>query len=286
MILSVLLPAYNSSRTLKASVLSTLRAMPQESELLVHLDACTDDSMAILNEINDPRLVVSESKSNLGLSESLNLLLTKSNGKFVARMDHDDICLPGRFKRQIKAIQSHNCDIVFSQAIVWKPGLIPLLIPVPKFRLEGKNLDLALLRSNPLVHPTMFARRSSLIALGGYRKVAAEDYDLWLRARAAGQRIIRTGGYGIFYRIHATQMTKDLAWSKQVEEDQNLRQSIAKFAKVVFGIDADENMASSEIRKDVWNKALKQHQIGVFDTFRILGLIGGARRVLTGRRDD
>jgi hypothetical protein len=81
-------------------------------------------------------------------------------------------------------------------------------------------------------------------------------------------------------------MTKDLAWSKQVEDDQNLRQSIAKFAKVVFGIDADENMTSSEMRKDVWQKALKQHQIGVFDTFRIMGLIGGARRVLTGRRDD
>jgi len=142
------------------------------------------------------------------------------------------------------------------------------------------------LRSNPLVHPTMFARRSSLISLGGYRKVAAEDYDLWLRARAAGQKIVRTGGYAILYRIHATQMTKNLAWSKQVEDDQSLRQSLTKFAKVVFGINAEENRTVSEVRKQVWNEALKQNPIGRLESFRIMGLLGGMRRLLAGRSEN
>lgn len=99
--LSVLMPVYNSAATLPAAVKSTLRALPEDSELVILDDGSTDRTLALAQGFTDQRVRVL-SQSNAGVAAALNALLSASDSEFIARMDADDIVLPGRFGRQLR----------------------------------------------------------------------------------------------------------------------------------------------------------------------------------------
>jgi hypothetical protein len=211
--ISVVMSVYNAEKTVELALRSTLLALPKKAELLVLLNSCSDGTESIVASISDTRLKTIVSKSALSVDERLNRLLRISSGEFVARMDADDICLPWRFKYQRFFLVRGGCDFIFTNAILFgsRNGR-PLLQFQPPMPLNADQCSMALAFSNPLVHPTMLARRTSLIELGGYRDVPADDLDLWLRATLADKKIKRLGGYGILYRVHDGQLTQTSDW--------------------------------------------------------------------------
>lgn len=212
--LSVLMPVKNGGEHILAAVRSTLRAMPNSSELLVIDDGSTDDTLVKLTEVSDDRLRLEVNPGEPGIANALNHGIQVSNGAYIARMDSDDICFPWRFSLQLLVMtKSERLDFLFSTAIVFGKPISPYFV-LPQLPLGMKNSTFkqALTQWNPAVHPTMLARRAAVSELGGYRDVAAEDLDLWLRAAIAGKTFSRRALPTIALRLHSQQTTRRLDW--------------------------------------------------------------------------
>lgn len=217
--LSVLMPVRDGSKYLHSSILTTLIAMPSSSELLVIDDGSCDNSVEIALDFDDPRVKVVLNPGPHGLSNALNLGLSLARGKYVARMDSDDICLPWRFTVQLRALNRSDVDFVFATAVAFGRPLKPYwLLPQLPLRLTDSQFKLGLCRFNPAVHPTMAARRNVLKSLGGYRHFPAEDLDLWLRAALAGCRFSRLAIPCVGLRLHERQLSRSQAWLGAVGE--------------------------------------------------------------------
>jgi len=231
--LSVLLPARNAAGTIEAALRSTLRALPDDAEILVLDDASSDGTAELVRGVGDRRVKLTIAPENLGVARGLSQLLDQAEGDLVARMDADDVCLPGRFSGQLAAID-RGADLVFTTFQVIGAGLKLPALPVPFGPEAGR---LALLLDCPYPHSTALARRSALVDVGGYRASVAEDYDLWLRAAAAGSRIVRLGRAGILLRVSAGQITADPGYRGRLAADPLIAESYRAFAHEVWGVD-------------------------------------------------
>jgi len=186
--------------------------MPGDSELLVFDDSSVDGTAQALSEFGDHRLRVVTDDSVAGVADGLNALLRRSDSELVARMDADDVVLPLRFTRQQSALADGD-DAVFSTVVDWYPDR-KWIKPNPPLPIGVEAFPFHLLVTNPVSHPTMMARRSVLDAVGGYRQVPAEDYDLWLRLYLAGARQRRLAMPALLYRMHPTQVTASAGWRR------------------------------------------------------------------------
>jgi glycosyltransferase involved in cell wall biosynthesis len=230
--LSVLMPARDAAGTIGAALRSTLRALPDDAEILVLDDASRDGTADVVRGLGDPRIRLTVAPENLGVARGLAQLLGEATGDVVARMDADDVCLPTRFRAQLAALD-RGADLVFSTFQVIGAGLRLPALPVP-FGTEAGRL--ALLLDCPYPHSTALARRETLTGVGGYRSVVAEDYDLWLRAAAAGSRIVRLGRPGVLLRVSATQVTADPAYRRRLSEDALIAASYRALAQQLCSI--------------------------------------------------
>jgi len=125
-------------------------------------------------------------RNNVGLGDALNIGLNYCSNEFVARMDTDDISLPNRFEKQLEVLENLNIDICSSwvsefedfedniKAIRMVPELHYNIVKYAKFR-------------NPVNHPAVMMKKSSVLKAGGYKKmIFFEDYYLWVRMILSG----------------------------------------------------------------------------------------------------
>jgi glycosyltransferase involved in cell wall biosynthesis len=180
--ISVILPIYNSRAFIADAIDSVLGQNAQDFELILIDDASSDGTSAILETLSDPRVHHIRHATNQGLVYSLNEGLQLATGEFIARMDHDDIALPERFARQLAFLEHHpNVGVVGSgYRLIDGAGVQGLGYRPPATHDE---ISWAMCFLCPMAHPTIMARRTALLAAGGYRQSAyyAEDYDLWER---------------------------------------------------------------------------------------------------------
>jgi glycosyltransferase involved in cell wall biosynthesis len=177
--LSVILCVYNGETFLEEAIRSVLAQTFGSFEFLIVDDGSTDGTAAILAACTDRRIRVIRNGSNLGLIASLNIGLEAATGEFIARMDADDVCTPGRFQRQIDFLRQH-LDIGLCGSwlqVIGEETVIP-------FPVTHEQIKVALLDQNPLAHPSVLFR-SRLISDNGLKYdaefLAAEDYELWTR---------------------------------------------------------------------------------------------------------
>lgn len=240
MLISVLLPARNAAPTVSLAVSSTLRALPADAELLVLDDGSTDDTAALVAKFKDPRLRLLRASASSGVANALNLLLGEAQGELVARMDADDVALPGRFRTQIKQVEN-GIDITFGGVIHFGEKL-RFPYPSPPIPISPDAFSTALLIANPVAHSTMTARRIALSKLGGYRNCAAEDYDLWLRAATSGMRINRTARPVTALRRHHRQVTATPGWSMRALRDPLWRSAFIDLSHSTLGIQESQHL--------------------------------------------
>src|SRR5712691_9294956 len=100
-LVSALLAVHNDVRYVRSAVTSVLRQTLADLELIVVDDASTDDTAAVLAGGADGRVTVLRNEEQLGLAASLNRGLDRASGRYVARLDADDVALPERFERQV-----------------------------------------------------------------------------------------------------------------------------------------------------------------------------------------
>lgn len=219
--ISVLMPAKDTAGTIGLAVRSTLRDLPEDAELLVLDDASTDATPELLAAVRDPRLVVHRVEHSLGVATALNTLLAEARSQIIARMDADDVTLPGRFTAQLARFDQ-GLDMVFTSRINF--GSSPRAFrPEQLGPIAEQAFPLRLAFENPLPHPSAVLRRSVLEAAGGYLPGSSEDWELWLRLLARGARGVRLARPGIAYRMHAAQITRSPSWRAARAADVPLR---------------------------------------------------------------
>lgn len=267
------MPVHNGEETVLLAVKSTLLAMPKSSELLIFLDACTDRTQDLVASVKDPRVRLFHSVTNVGVAEALNRLLTAAKGAYIGRMDADDICLPWRFRSQLRKQRNAEADFVFSNAILFGKQLKPFgFIAQMPLGITKEQANMALIFANPFVHPAMLATRSVMNELGGYRKSASEDYELWIRAAMAGKRLVRTRGYGLLYRVHEKQLTQQGHWQTVKKTDQILLQAQRELAGKVLGIDNPHDLSVGDLREIAWKQSESGGLVAKFDLLRNIGV--------------
>ncbi|MCG2689725.1 glycosyltransferase [Candidatus Parcubacteria bacterium] len=184
---SVVMATCNGERFLSLAVESILKQTFKEFEFLIVNDYSTDKTSDLLKEfaLKDERIKVIENTENLGLTKSLNKALKEAKGKYIARMDDDDISLEERLQKQFDFMEAHSdFALIGSLAdIIDETGKV---IGEKKLALDYKALKKKLLFNNQLVHSSWFLRSSVLKEVGFYSEEfkKAQDYELLLRIAA------------------------------------------------------------------------------------------------------
>lgn len=175
-------------------------------ELIVIDDASRDRSLDILYSYNDPRLVILRNDENSGIVYSLNKGLKIAQGKYIARMDADDISMPDRFEKQYQFLDSNpNIGVVGS----WGEYIDELgkNISFVKHPQKDNEIRTLLLVKNCIFHPSVMIRRELLVDIGykdGYKH--AEDYWLWTEL-LANTKFENIPEYLIKYRIRGNNIS-------------------------------------------------------------------------------
>jgi len=184
-LVSVILPVYNGGGLLVAGVKSIVNQTYQNWELVIMDDGSTDGGLALVRELNDPRIRIYSDGVNKGLSRRLNEAVSKTEGKYIARMDADDIAFPDRLEKQVLFLEKNkDIDLVGCRAVVFKDrGEIIGLLP---FALDHRSLTAQVWRNIPLPHPTWMGKASwfkdNLYADPEVRR--SEDQELLLRTHS------------------------------------------------------------------------------------------------------
>jgi len=181
---SVLMPVYNGERYLREAVESILDQTFTDFEFVIVDDGSTDNTWQILQSYaaNEPRIVLVRNETNVGVARSLNKGLELARGEYVARMDADDVSLPGRLTAQVAFLDEHPEVGVLGCAVQVIDGCgNPSRIR--RFPAEHGVIKWCLCFDDPIAHPTVMMRREVVGRVGGYSTdlLTAEDYDLWRR---------------------------------------------------------------------------------------------------------
>ena len=207
--ISVLMSVYNGEKWLPESVSSILNQTYLDFEFIIINDGSTDNSLSLLKKfaLLDSRIKIF-SKKNSGLAESLNYGISKSRGKWIARIDADDIASSQRLSKQLElAEKDPNLVLVGSGLTIiddnFNRGGI---YQYPK---RHNNLLRRIALGLPFFpHSSAFFRADAAIEIGGYRKrlLRAQDQDLWLRLSEKG-KITSIREPLIFLRKHNQQIS-------------------------------------------------------------------------------
>lgn len=199
------MPVYNCESFIEESVESILNQTITDFEFLIIDDSSTDKTVARIKSYDDPRINLIQKPVNTGYVDSLNLGLSFARGKYVARMDGDDISVSERFAKQF-AYMEENEQVVVCGSLCYRMGE-NRIIYAPE---NHETIKLALLRENALVHPSVMMRKEALNKLStvyDVDKEPAEDYDLWVRLVPIG-KLHNLQEVLLNYRVHDNQVTK------------------------------------------------------------------------------
>lgn len=180
-LISVILPVYNGEKYLNEAIESILNQTYTNFEFIIINDGSKDSSLEIIKEYEkkDSRIVV-VSRENRGLIATLNEGIEKCKGKYIARMDQDDISLPQRFEKQVRFLEINEeigvCGTwvdVFGEDIKEQKWKLPT---------SSERLKTELLFSSCFAHPSVMMKKSILIdnyIFYDKNFLHVEDFHLW-----------------------------------------------------------------------------------------------------------
>ncbi len=207
--ISVIMSVYNGETYLEEAIESIRNQTFTNWELIVINDCSKDSTAKILADfsLKDERIKVHTNEVNLKLPTSLNKAISLSSGKYIARMDADDICLPERFEKQYKFMED-NPDVSLSSCrfMTVKNGVY--MSGGAGGRCDSEALKAMLLVSNPILHPGVIAK-SEVMKKFTYdvTLTCTEDLELWTRMAMENQKIQILPECLLIYRLHDKQIT-------------------------------------------------------------------------------
>lgn len=210
--ISVVMSVYNAEKYLDEAIQSILNQTYKDFEFIIINDGSTDKSLEIIEKYkNHDERIVLISRENKGLIASLNEGIEKAQGKYLARMDADDISLPKRFERQIELLEKDNIDIC---------GCHFFIVDSRSKYKSAKVIStdcvfntIVLSRSVPFAHASVMFKKEFLInnglKYGQTKYIHAEDYALWITFSNKNAKISNVDDFLFKYRDSDGTMSKN-----------------------------------------------------------------------------
>ncbi|WP_420383693.1 glycosyltransferase family 2 protein [Novosphingobium sp.] len=201
--ISVVMAAYNGSGYIAQTIASVLAQSFTDFELIVVDDASTDDTLAQLRTMADPRVIVIASPANGGPVVARNRAFAAARGRYIVGLDQDDLCHPGRFAAQSAYLDAHPGTVLVASAIdLLEAGSIRAHHgPV---HTTPALIDWRLQFGNPLAWSSVMFRADIVRAMPEFERperLYAEDFDFYHRIAPFGA-IARIDTALISYRLH------------------------------------------------------------------------------------
>ncbi|MHA6612414.1 glycosyltransferase family 2 protein [Photobacterium damselae] len=108
LLVSIIMPAYNASLTIKDSITSVIEQTYSNWELIIINDCSNDDTLLKIESFTDERITVVNNEKNIGVALSRNVGIKRASGRFIAFLDSDDMWLPEKLKIQINELTNND----------------------------------------------------------------------------------------------------------------------------------------------------------------------------------
>ena len=176
-LITVLMSMYNTPEyQLRASIESILNQTYKKFEFLIIDDGANKECVDVVTSYKDSRINLIHNEKNLGLIKSLNKGLKLAKGKYIVRMDTDDISYEQRIEKQLKFMLETNdkYSIIASRADFFNEEGV-----YGESKLYGEMSKESFLSGTPFMHPTMMIIKEDILKVGGYPEfVRCEDYAM------------------------------------------------------------------------------------------------------------
>lgn len=187
---SIIMGIYNCADTLEEAIESILQQTYQNWELIMCDDGSQDNTYEIAKIFSKKyeNIIVFQNETNMGLNYTLNRCLEKANGKYIARMDGDDISLPTRLEKEVAFLDQYKEYAIVSTNMIYfdengewgKSNMLEF----------PKKEDLV--KATPFCHAPCMVRREAYKKVKGYsvenRLLRVEDYHLWFKMYSEGYK--------------------------------------------------------------------------------------------------
>lgn len=206
--ISVVMPVYNGAATLAPAVECVLNQTYRNFEFIIVNDGSTDDSWSIIesfarcdNRIRNFTII------NSGIDKALDYGIRHARGRYIARIDADDLCAPRRLESQYNYLNEH-LEVVLCGCWTWnfcrELGIYSVsMLPDDDISLRRMLIDQV---SSTFVHSSIVFRKEAYSKTTGYRFSCAQDYDLWLQMSEQG-RLGVVPIFGLLYHTHLGSIT-------------------------------------------------------------------------------
>lgn len=203
--LAIIMPVFNASSFLEQSITSILEQTYTNFDFYIVDDNSDDNSFSIMSNYKDKRIFISRNKTNLGISQTLNNLISKLKEKyeFLARMDADDWAFPDRLEQQMKYLDENKEVLMCGTQGYWTKDFdkIPDVNWLHPCGFEA--IKISLLFSASFGHSSIVIKSSVFDNELKYNTNinTCEDWDLWTRIVLKG-KVENLPYFLMKYRIH------------------------------------------------------------------------------------
>ena len=229
-LISVIMSTYNDELYIEESLQSILNQTLADFELIIYDDCSSDHTVEKIRAFHDPRIQLICNEENCGLTKNLNKGLRVAKGKYIARMDGDDISEPTRFEKQVAFLEEHP-SIYLISCHAQNFGESDL---VNRIRGNSEVLRCRMLIRPVFAHPGFMMRRE-LIEEGFFYDETfrtAQDYEFAVRA-AGTHEIGMVPEILLHYRVHKKQIS-NTANGNQVTNADRVRQKQLEQLKITL----------------------------------------------------
>lgn len=207
-LVSVVIAVYNGEKYIQETLDSIINQTLTDWDCWIVDDGSTDNTCKIVEKYssNDVRFRLLRTNGGNGPYVAANIGIDKCEGRYVARLDADDICLPSRLEEQVNALEKNTDKNIccteyfnFSENGKLVEKRINFGLDVLRFYLIFKN---------PLLHSSMFFRRDWFVKIGKYpEKRLAQDYFIWCKAVLDDELLVIHKSL-VKWRLHDKSLTK------------------------------------------------------------------------------
>ena len=211
---SVVMAVHDGGPYIRQAVESILAQSFRDFEFLIIDDASKDSGSNFLSGLTDERVRLIAHSHQAGLSRSLNEGIQEAKGKYLARMDHDDISLSDRLQKQVNFLDAHqDVDVLGT----WARTLGLAREQTWRYPIVDEDIRSEFAFNSSLVHSSVMLRTATLERLQlryDDSTLRAQDYELWTREESQ-IRFANLGSVLIRYRVHADQVGSRYAVEQQ-----------------------------------------------------------------------
>jgi len=184
-LVSVILPTYNRAKYITKAIESVWRQSYKNLELIIINDASTDATGKLVGRFAkyNPKIIILRNEINLGIVASLNKGIKAAQGKYIARLDDDDVwCDDKKIEKQVDFLEKNQEYCLVGGGVIKidknDKEIVRYLLPK-----EDEYIRKTILVNNVFAHTTVLFRKDTFLKVGGYDGEFAfiEDWDLWLK---------------------------------------------------------------------------------------------------------